>query len=336
MRKSIQQIVAGTLASSLLFQSCGQGFFIDEDVIEMNRKLAQNLHKSANYNTIAIPLEMNLSEENLLYLDFLQKLTSDIIDNAQIASEFLNNPAKYLTDNGIVGVDVSLDEGMLKLVTMLADEDICQAIKTNDFKGFLNLCKERNFVSMIKQSDITKINEIIENNKDAFIAINQAMAADGSIDWDILEGTPFSAIAVALAVLLIVVGVGVVMGAIATHFLGVTALRFGVASDHWIVAQYGWTQHVTSKGAGTCSNPLPFITNTDPYLLQIWTLKNADFTGTYIMANEYDEMQITDFVTTLYEAYPDAENQISRDKLTQFIALNISKFYNLYGDSSEY
>ena len=316
-----------------MFQSCGQGFFIDEEVVAINNKLAQNLQNAQNYNTVAIPLELNLSEENLAYLNFLNKLSADIIDNPQIAKEFMRSPEKYLAANGIKGMKINFDEGMLRLVMMLADEEICKAIQSNDVNKFFSLCREKNLISTIQKSDIAKIKEIIENNRDVFKAIGNSIKEDGSLDWanldgtDILVGPNVIVIPVAAAVVLII-------GVLAAFF------KYGVMANHWLASNtkaINNTVHIEVYGAKTTHSGIEMpYTNPDPYITQIWILKNLDLNSTYVMLNEYDRQQINELVNEIWKIYPEMkDSNIDKEKLQQFIVLNISKLYNFYGNLKE-
>jgi hypothetical protein len=70
-------------------------------------------------------------------------------------------------------------------------------------------------------------------------------------------------------------------------------------------------------------------------LIQIWMLKSDMQCSTYAMLNEYDEIQVNDWINALCEAYPEITKSIDKDKLKQFISLNISNLYNYYGNTSE-
>lgn len=270
---------------------------------------------------------MNLGAENVAYLNFLQKLTSDIIDNPNVAGSFLKNPEKYLADNGIKGVNVNLDEGMLKLVTMLADKEICQAIKANDFGTFLNLCKKRNLVSSLQKANLDKIIEIVENNRETLIAVGKAITQDGTIDWEVLGENPFVFVGPNVAVIPVVVLAYVVM-AVGVAFFGAVA-----AAGAGLMCSYALHVHKVKVTYGQGS--VSVFPNPDPHIIQIWTLKNVDSGGTYIVNNEYDKRQIDDCVNAIYEMYPEQTKNIDKEKIKQLLALNISMFYKLYENSPE-
>ncbi|MDR2685052.1 MAG: hypothetical protein LBB53_06695 [Prevotellaceae bacterium] len=148
--KTAKQVFASTMSVAILAPSCTP---LATSVINGNEMPIYRTQKYQDLGELAIPIDIKLSSENARYVNFLQKLASDIIKKPQIAQEFANNPNAYLQKNGF-DMNISLDEGMLNLVLALGDNDINQAISQNDLQKFYSLCKEKNLLSL--QSDFLK------------------------------------------------------------------------------------------------------------------------------------------------------------------------------------
>lgn len=76
-------------------------------------------------------LSINLSHDEIEYLNFLDKLGKDVVNTPAIARQFSKDPATFIHQYGYNG-KIDFDEGMLKLMLALGDEDINDAINQND------------------------------------------------------------------------------------------------------------------------------------------------------------------------------------------------------------
>jgi hypothetical protein len=142
--KTFNQVVAGTLAASILTSSCTQYPYINENQIYGNAMVSDS-----DLGEIAIPISLKLKSEDVQYINAIHQVSIDILDNPRKAKEFKENPSAYLKKYGYSG-DVNLDDNLLKVTIALSDEDINKAIKKNDFKTFIKLCKDKNIISSSK------------------------------------------------------------------------------------------------------------------------------------------------------------------------------------------
>ena len=145
--KYVTKIVAGTVATSILANSCTPALIGDNSKLKEEDAIYLKNANSNDWGDIAIPISFNLHSEDANYMFFLQKLAMDIINDPQTAQKFMENPAEFL-DRYDCNIPINLDEETLKLVLALGDPDINDAIKNNDVSLFLDLCKEKDlFVS---------------------------------------------------------------------------------------------------------------------------------------------------------------------------------------------
>ena len=102
------KVIAGSLASIILAQSCAEAplYYLDEDVVRINQEL-----KSANINSSVVPIELVTNAEENNYLNFLNKLAKDIIEQPVVAKSFATNPAAFMERYGFPDMEINLDEG---------------------------------------------------------------------------------------------------------------------------------------------------------------------------------------------------------------------------------
>ena len=273
MKKNVQKVVAGTLASSFLFQSCVQGYMINDDIVSINEKIEENLGivETRSGNNVAIPIDMKFSEQSRKYMDFLGTLTLDIINNPLVAKSFSISPETYLINNGISGVNINLDECMLKVILALGDKDINRAIKENNVDGFFKLCCEKGLVDLVDKSNMSQIQKMMAENPEL----------NG-------EGMLWSAVAAFFAA---VVGVVVfVWGVAITHVGGVNVAALATVFKHHVAYN---TNTRTSGG---------IIQKLDP-VVRIWTLKKG-MDGIYVVRDKVTAFQVEKLVSEVQAQYP--------------------------------
>ena len=136
IKKSKKQVIAGALAATFLTASCTQYNIPEKDFGKDTEMGDFDLGK------IAIPISLKINPEDIEYILVIQRLTDDILKDPNIAKELNLNPESLLRQYGYDGV-VYLDDGLLKITQALADTDLLNAIKTNDFKTYLNISAEK-------------------------------------------------------------------------------------------------------------------------------------------------------------------------------------------------
>ena len=66
---------------------------------EINRQIAGKIDSN---NSIAIPVQIKISENDTEYIFFLQRLATDIVNHPEIAEEFINNPNQILKKKDLI------------------------------------------------------------------------------------------------------------------------------------------------------------------------------------------------------------------------------------------
>ncbi|MDR3286053.1 MAG: hypothetical protein LBT27_01250 [Prevotellaceae bacterium] len=107
--KTAKQVFASTMSVAILAPSCTP---LATSLINGDKMPIYRTQSYQDLGELAIPIDIKLSSENARYVNFLQKLANDIIQNPEIAKEFADNPNAYLQKNGF-DMTISLDEGML-------------------------------------------------------------------------------------------------------------------------------------------------------------------------------------------------------------------------------
>lgn len=282
MNKYVTQITAGLVGTGVVTSSCS-GFFMG-DYQCFDSDLSDD-------GTVAI--EIPLSQQNLAYLAFLDKLGKDIIQDFRIAKEFSENPQLYFQKYGYNEL-VDLDENMLKLILALGDEDINKAISLGDIRQVLVLMRDKGLFNLNSYNQI----ELTEKQKqELFSTLNMDQPQE-----DLLCGIA------AVCVFYVAVAVVSVAAVAYTAAAGVTAVAaLGVYTS---VSTYGNT---ASLQRFLDDNPV----------LKIWSLK-GDREKTYVATNLYIEEEVNKALDAIEEINPSAfEKENTRRILENIIKLNI-------------
>lgn len=274
--KYLTKVVAGVVSASIVSSSC-TGYILD-DYQEITKDDLSDDGESA--------IQIELTNENLVYLEFLNKLGNDILKTPSIAEEFALNPKEYLKKYGY-DKDIDLDEGMLKLILALGDKEINDAINTGDIKQFIVLLKERNLLDSysnvridLSGSDVSTMSEIITQEPAVFTIPIYMVAIF---------------ISYAAAAYTAVVGVSV------AAYLGVAVEVAGPTS--------------TDESRFLDNNPV----------FKIWQLK-GDTEKTYIATDLYLEEEANKAIEAIEIYNKDAfKNKLSKEEFKNFFKLNMLK-----------
>lgn len=274
--KYLTKVVAGVVSASIVSSSC-TGYILD-DYQEITEDDLSDDGESA--------IQIELTNENLVYLEFLNKLGNDILKTPSIAEEFALNPKEYLKKYGY-DKDIDLDEGMLKLILALGDKEINDAINIGDIKQFIVLLKERNLLDSysnvridLSGSDVSTMSEII-TQEPAVFTIPVYMVA--------------IFISYAAAAYTAVIGVSV------AAYLGVAVEVAGPTS--------------TDESRFLDNNPV----------FKIWQLK-GDTEKTYIATDLYLEEEANMAIEAIEIYNKDAfKNKLSKEEFKNFFKLNMLK-----------
>ncbi len=281
INEKLKKSIATVLIPSILLPSCTtyDEYFINDDVSSINNKLPiKPLDES-----IAVPLIINTNDYKLLY--FINEIAKDIIKTPLIAKEFAKNPREFASAYGLNDLNINLDDQLWQLVLALGDEDIHNAIITNDIAGYISLCSEKGLISKIQKNELARYQANI-------IAPDDPQTKSGIVAAGIA----------AFAVVMIITGVG----------CGV-----GTAAGAVNVEQYGNTRTYTWGNEVTGA-----IESRDPQVYQIWTLKKGS-ENTHIMLSEYNQRIVDDCIDMLNKEFPNDMKDVDLQELRQIISLNM-------------
>jgi len=306
-RVGVKQIVAGTLATTFLLESCVKDYgvyYVNQSVPDINKQ-----YKNLDYECLSIPISAEVKN----YLDFVNYLLVDILIDPTSATRFLANPNVYVEEAGFEpiyfnmteGYDgmVQLNDGLVQLIVTLADTEIRQAALNNDIAEFLRLCKEKNVFKSIAPGGGGG-GPIIDNPllglSEELQAILNAMFDDG------IGNSCFALVgAVVTAVFVVVV----------VSLLGVVASTVAINS----------TKVKVYFESNTSGKSNIFIDSSHEFILQLWGFYGGNPDQTYVLLSEYEEQQINSVIEALQQHFPEKLEGVNIDNLKQFIALNIQK-----------
>lgn len=143
-KKTVEIIVSGVLASSMLASSCTP---------YMKDEMYERYDPTSDTGEELLPVSLNLRPEDAQYIMALQRLSQDIIHNPSIAKEVAAHPETILMRYGYDG-KINLDDSVTKIIMALGDDEINLAIQNRDINKFISLCREYGILSDKIQSDL--------------------------------------------------------------------------------------------------------------------------------------------------------------------------------------
>jgi hypothetical protein len=301
-KPSYKQIISGALATTFLLESCAKDYdlyYSNQPVNDINKNLPAHLKNGSPYSL----LDIQISDDDRQYFDFINKLTLDILNDRNNANKFLANPAEYAAASGFPGLTISLDDDLIKLITAIADEELYNAIQHNDISKFLKLCKEKNLITEYNLADANRLNKLVEANP-ALLSLMDINNPDSSVVAFAFAVAVGALVAVWVVVVTHAVGVNVVGGA--TVFVG-----------NW-AAVTSWKIWGSDKSSSA-------LINSDPHLMQIWALNGGDASKTFLLLTEYEDTQIKQFMDILGTEFPELLANVDRESLKQLIAMNLKE-----------
>ena len=285
--------VTGLTASSILASSC-TGYHP-----EMSDSDYLNLQTRGLSDEGSPALLIDLSQDDIDYLKFLTKLANDIIKDSVIAKQFAKNPNDFIKEYGYTG-EITLDEGMLKLILALGDEEINQAVNQRDMTTALELMENKGYLNNISEVKLQLTSEQIKKVYDNLgIPIN---------DIDISNPQ----IAVLAAPVIVYALAAVYSQAAVVYNVG------GVINAAVLVTVYAWTEAwgpQSSEINNVIDNNLP---------LKLWSLKGNE-KDTYIATDKYIDNQVERAIKLTKQHNPQLLENISEKDLSRLIKYNIIK-----------
>ena len=291
--KFITNSVVAITSTSVLLSSC-DGYFINYDFVDETKLPSMWEHA----------IEIPLSEKDQKYLEFLDKLGNEILKEPQVAKEFSENPAAYLSKYGYEG-DIDLDENMMRMVLALGDEQINEAIRNNDIAKVVALMEQKGLLNntytnlSLTEEQIEEINRLIGLNKETRTNI-----VDDKYEAVLIAVTAIYAVALfisqAVAVYNAAVGVNVVAGANL-----ITSSNVKVSS----AIQTNQMSNVIEKN----------------YVLKILDLKGI-INGTYIAADKYVNNEVRKILDLIRDKHPQVLEKMSEVELENYLKAILIKY----------
>lgn len=283
MKKKILKAAALALVPSILLPSCSE-YFWGDDIVSINEGTSTNPEGS-------VAIALNLDKEEKQLLDFITKLSQDIVDNPIVAKLFAKSPHTFAKVYGVDKLQINFDDAIWKLILALGDEDIHSAIKSDDISLFLSLCDKKGLITELQESDLSKFHNIIDKNP------------------ELIETREASLVVVLSA------GVLVLAGAVAGLVAGVAAAGYKAAAVYDTVTF--WDGSETRSAAQVMNKRAP-------QAYQVWVLK-SDAKNTHVMLSEYQERLVNECVESLQQHFPEEMQKVDIHELKQTIALNLPK-----------
>ena len=289
VKKTVETIVSGVLASSILASSCS--------VPHVDDNLYDEYIPERDVGEELLPVSIRLKPEDAKYIKALQALSQDILHNPSIAKEVTVNPnilARYGYDGAI-----NLEDSVIKIILALGNDEISQAIKDKDINKFMALCKQYGLLSDKIQSDLLSdefYQEQMEKIK-RFAKTRAVSEQDDDLQYDIFL--------VAGALVVVVVGVVVVTGVGAVWNVGAA-----------------WNNYVT---VNRVANTKADMYQKDVSVIDVIPMTLADG---YHLISEYYEDTVQAGIDFIREMYPEILEVYTEDELRQLLYVNLQENAN--------
>ena len=109
---------------------------------------SEDFAKDDDEGAALLPLDVYVPES--VSLSGIASFSRDIINDTGLLERFYKNPAQTLESYGISYFDK--DSTQIQMLLASADPDVLSCISNGDFRGYLNVLKEKNYL----QSDVVK------------------------------------------------------------------------------------------------------------------------------------------------------------------------------------
>ena len=282
----------GLTLSSVIVASCtSEPLWMDSDEISSVSQFPDDGVQAVN---------IQITKEEADYLKFLNNLGEDIIKEPAVAREFAKDPSSFIKQYGYNG-KINLDEGLLKLILALGDEDINTAVNQNDISTTIALMESKGLLEDISNSYM-KINLSDDDIKQIYqkLGINPNNVTIGEKKAAIALWPVWAVAAVyEIAALVYTAAVGFNATVLATVYTWVEALGEN-PNDEQI--------------DNTIMRNLP---------LRIWSLKGQE-ANTYVAADKYATNQAQRLIKFFKEKDPMTFKNVDEKQLEQMLKLSIA------------
>lgn len=288
--------VIGLTASSVIVASCtNEAVWMDFD---------ESKDTASQFSDDGVQaLNIQITKEEAEYLKFLNNLGADIIKEPVVAREFAKDPSAFIKQYGYNG-KVNLDEGMLKLILALGDEDINTAVNQSDISTTIALMESKGFLEDISNSYMN-----INLSDDDIKQIYQKMGIDPN---NVTIGEK-KGLKLALAVWPVWALVAA-YEMVAAVYTAAVFINGGVALNIYAAVEVYSENQNDDQIDNTIMQNLP---------LRVWSLKGQE-ANTYIAADKYVTNQAQKLMKFFKEKDPMTFENIDEKQLEQMLKLSIT------------
>lgn len=289
--------ISGTLASSILASSCT---FSDMDGV-----IYDEYKPNTDLGNAALPMSVDLIGNDAKYVNAIRRICIDVIQDQSIAQQVAENPESMFKKYGYDG-PIDMDSDVLKIIKMLGDDEINEAIANKDISKFIVLCEDRGLLyGANKDSILQKYNDqiksILQNGQIRTSGYYNDQTTYMSVIYDIF----FVAGAVTLAAVLAAVVAGVEV-AFNVHFVA--------HANTYIVSKNNVT---TTPYVGDDDGGLVRDTLT---VMNVASLKSSD---SYQMFEEYYGEVADEMIQYIESSNPRAFSSVSKEDFKRMVIASI-------------
>lgn len=303
MNQNFIKKISAILSGTILLESCSEGYIINNSAEEINEYIEKY---GRTRSSCALPINLNLKQEDKEYLLFIGHLANQIIEDPSVAQSFASNPSDYIKSFGFRESSISIDANLTKLILALGDKDVSSAIKSGNIKRYVNLMSKRKyFGSFISKNALTEISQIIDEEQ-----IHNSLTHKLESPIDVQCGYLFFYVAV-------VVGVAACVWAVVIeHFGGVNAVGYATV----VYSKVG----VVSDGKSSTSQGLDSLI--DSNIIKVWNIKSQDSESTLMLTNKLKEEVVESAMKYIKAKLPHEIERYGETSIKNTIIANLNYF----------
>lgn len=290
-KKLLTNTVFGTTIVGILFPSCSS-YIINEYNAEDN--IYGTFAKNGELGILLVDINtVEFSSTFKKHIKMIEEIIQDVTSNKDSAILFCSDTDAYLAEKGYIA-DIQLSPKEKSIIKALTDDDVQQALKKNDFKLFLTLCKQKGYISKpvvylgAKEFEYTKYFKT-ENDYLKFLEITSNLRGD---PYD--DDNEFFVLFIAVFALVYYVG----------------------CLDYYHM--YSRTEINGLNGVGDFNIP------NEP-VLKFWIRETSKGLNYDLVHSELILNTANEYVTALSEVIP----EIKKEALKELLIVNLENYYGL-------
>ena len=287
----------GVISSAFLLNACTSSDSVDE----LNQKL--EAYHDVNTDSLGYQICIPTSSLSKQYLTFLSKLSLEIKKDPCVARKFAKDPQAYSKKFGF-NEHISLDNGLLKIIIALGDDDIIKSIEQGNASKYVQILKQKgllNLDSLKNDPYLDEISTMLEKREEFNAPLKNMNLNTRAIQHH--DQAEFAS---------------AVYGAVA-----IVVAAIAVEAFLWI-GTTTWKTHVHGKVVDNESITTSKIYKDNNKAIQVWDLKQSA-AKTYIPTDNVNEALVEEGMNVIRENYPEIYNKINKQELRNLILLNIAK-----------